>query len=62
MKKEYKELELETVEFKSEDVITASGDCPLDAVLPCDADGGLICDCDRAYGEQPCDCLAPAFG
>ncbi len=41
MKKEYKDLELETVKFESEDVITASGDpgceCYDVVVAPCHA-------------------------
>ena len=63
MKKEYRDLEMETVTFEAEDVITASGgDCPLVAVLPCDADGGMICECNDYFpGETPCDCLAPAY-
>ena len=59
MKKEYKDLEMETVRFDAEDVITASGgcekDCPLDKV-PCFQDGGT---CLPLIG--PCDCVAPAY-
>ena len=39
MKKEYKDLELEVVDFAAEDVITASGGCECDDVKV------LICDC-----------------
>ncbi len=40
MKKEYKDLEVEVVDFEAEDVITASGGCECDCptvkvVLPC---------------------------
>ena len=40
MKKEYKNLELETVRFEAEDVITASGGCDCDCptvkvIAPC---------------------------
>ena len=61
MKKEYKNLELETVRFDAEDVITASGDpiCPKDSLcrdlLFCPQNE--VC---RTHG--PCDCVAPAFG
>ncbi len=34
MKKEYKDLEVEVVDFEAEDVITASGGCDVDAA-PC---------------------------
>ena len=45
MKKEYKDLELETVRFDAEDVITASGGCPDDAEI-CTAPGyGEACEC-----------------
>ena len=53
MKKEYKDLELETVRFDAEDVITASGapcdcDCPTVKVLvPCP---DAICECKGTYG------------
>ena len=60
MKKEYKDLELETVRFDAEDVITASGgcdcDCPTVKVLapcpfmPCPDAAPCpfgACDCDR---------------
>ena len=41
MKKEYKELELETVNFAAEDVITASdGDCR--AFFPCECNGPYV--------------------
>ena len=59
MKKEYKNLELETVRFDAEDVITASGapcdcDCPTVAVLaPCPNE----CECNGNVGicEHQCN-------
>ena len=45
MKKEYKDLELETVRFEAEDVITASGDeCPKDAPGLCSCDNVKVVD------------------
>ena len=45
MKKEYKDLELETVKFESEDVITASGGCEL-VIAPCKPlECGGLCEC-----------------
>ncbi len=50
MKKEYKELELETVEFEAEDVITASGG-------GCDADAPCIkCDGHGCNADCPWNC------
>ena len=61
MKKEYKDLELETVRFDAEDVITASGGCEKDAckllncpsvlqpcpdAAPCPIE--VICECNKA--------------
>ena len=57
MKREYKDLELETVRFDAEDVITASGGCPKDAEFICDCDDVAICECNRAM----CECVR-AFG
>ena len=45
MKKEYKDLELETVRFDAEDIIAAS--------VACDADSGLTCECDMI---EVCGC------
>ena len=42
MKKEYKDLELEVVDFAAEDVITASG-------AVCEEDEEAICICDYVY-------------
>ena len=63
MKKEYKDLELETVRFDAEDVITASGGCEKDAckllncpsvLQPCP---DAICECKGTYGII-CNCNA----
>ena len=52
MKKEYKDLELEVVDFTAEDVITASAPaCDPDKV-PCPH---AICECDLAM----CECKGP---
>ena len=50
MKKEYKDLEMETVLF--DDVITASGGCPDDCSpdkVPCKCDGPVECFCNNAF-------------
>lgn len=43
MKKEYKDLEVEVVDFEAEDVITASGGCD--------------CDCPTVKVIAPCLCF-----
>ena len=53
MKKEYKALEMETVRFDAEDIITASGGCPKDEELICDCDYIEYCECDGGVYE-PC--------
>ena len=63
MKKGYRDLEMETVTFEAEDVITASGaGCDEDG---CKCLGGvLICTCNNAVGcpqNELCDCVAPAY-
>ena len=53
MKKEYKDLEMETVRFDAEDVITASGGCEKDCApdkVPCFCVQAVECFCHRAYG------------
>ena len=61
MKKQYKDLELEVVDFAAEDVITASGgcecDCPTVKVLTpcpfgCKCDGPVECKC-----NGPVECI-----
>ena len=58
MKKEYKDLELEVVDFTADDVITASGGCDCDCptvkvIAPCAfecfCDGNIECKCHRAF-------------
>ncbi len=53
MKKEYKDLELETVKFEAEDVITASGDPGCEIVIaPCKPlDCLRLCEC---FGAMDC--------
>ena len=53
MKKEYKSLELETVRFDAEDIITASGGCPKDEEFICECDYIEYCECDGGVYE-PC--------
>ncbi len=49
MKKEYKDLELEVVDFEAEDVITASG-------LPCEI---VIAPCKPLECTRLCECFGP---
>ncbi len=51
MKREYKDLELETVRFDAEDVITASGGCREHEEL---CEYGVICGCDEPVS---CRCV-----
>ena len=53
MKKEYKDLEMETVRFDAEDVITASGGCEKDCApdkVPCFCVQAVECLCLGAFG------------
>ena len=60
MKKEYKDLEMETVNFDTEDVITASGGCNPDKVclrdgLPCQP--VMVCPCNTIEVCEPLTCM-----